>query len=479
VISLKNGAFRYEGAANFAFSGANVEYSAGEFALIAGATGSGKSTFLRTLNGLAPHFTGGIFQGSVGIDGMDLTGREPHDFAHLVGYVNQLAEASFVADTVREELAFGMEQLGIDSATMVARISKVAESLGLVDVLDSPLDTLSGGYQQRVAIAAALSAGQQILLLDEPTSELDESSANSLFQLLETVAHRNGITVLIAEHRVDRLLPRVDSLTIVESGLVTKYSNGPDFNAHAQAAGLLPQVEPTSALPAAASKERLALQATDLSVWYGKNPALEGVNLRLCAGSITGIFGTNGSGKSSLLWALQGTQDHGGTVQIFTDAPSEDRRVGKVKAKLRQVTLVPQSSSDLLMLHTVAAELTEAERVAGLAPGTTVEAFERLVGKLELSLHPRDLSSGQQLALALALQLGKGSPVLLLDEPTRGLDYLARRALAGLLEHLAATGHAILIASHDREFLKSTTQTCIRLDAGRIAAAGPSDVVLA
>ncbi|MDE2409723.1 MAG: ABC transporter ATP-binding protein [Actinomycetales bacterium] len=460
----------------------SVAYSAGEFALIAGATGAGKSTLLRAMNGLAPHFTGGNLTGSVAIDGRDLTGREPHDFAHLVGYVNQLAEASFVADTVREELAFGMEQLGVAPDSMATRIAKIAAALDLTEVLDSPLDELSGGFQQRVAIGAALAAGQQILLLDEPTSELDQASADSLLAVLESLSHRSGVTVILAEHRVDRLIGRVDSLTVVGAdGVITKHSDPQAFESVAGEAGLMPRSahKDTSSTLLQTPDSNPVLVASRVSVQYGGTPALENVNLRLCEGSITGIYGPNGSGKSSLLWALQGETTHGGSVEMRNDAGTLTHIPKNLKERLREVAMVPQSASDLLLMHSVEEELRDADQFAGAGLGATATLLENLVGQIDHALHPRDLSSGQQLALALAIQLNKKSRVLLLDEPTRGLDYQAREALAQQLEVLAARGQAILVASHDREFLLRVTSSCLALKDGRVTKAGPTAAVLA
>ena len=482
MIALRDASVRYDGGKEPVVTSVSVEYSAGEFALVAGATGSGKSTMLRMLNGLAPHFTGGELSGQIVIDGRDRTGQEPHDFAHLVGYVNQLAEASFVADTVREELAFGMEQLGTSQEVMASRIAKVAEALDLTDVLDAPLDELSGGFQQRVAIAAALAAGQQILLLDEPTSELDEVGSSSLLGLLQNLAHRSGITVILAEHRVDRLLSLVDSLTVVRAdGRVIKHSDRENFWAAAESEGLLPKSSPQQHRnsPSPKSQSQLALEAIGVSVSYGLVPALENANLRMRQGEITGIYGPNGSGKSSLLWALQGSVAHEGIVRTATDAERRPSWTNRKDRSRKDFALVPQSASDLLIMHSVGEELQAADKSSGLPSGATAELFEKLAGSVEQQMHPRDLSSGQQLALALSLQLSRKTDILLLDEPTRGLDYRAREALAQQLEVLAKLGQTILVASHDREFLLRVSETCLKLAGGRVLAAGPTEVVLA
>lgn len=472
MIELRNASFRYSGANRYAIANASVKFASGEFALLAGATGSGKSTLLRLFNGLAPHFTGGVFEGEVLVDGRDMTRRMPHDFAHLVGYVAQLAEASFVADTPREELAFGMEQLGVSVSVMTDRIARISRALQLEEVLDQPLGTLSGGFQQRVAVAASLVAGQQVLLLDEPTSELDDAAASSLVQLLQSLAHRTGVTVIVAEHRLDRLLPLVDSLTVVtDDGAVTKTDERQEFEVTMVAHGLTPLTSERQ--QRVTPKSRLLLTAKDLGVEFDGKPVLSGVSLSLTAGTITGVYGSNGSGKSSLLWALQGHLKSSGEVYLFTDAAPRSPGAMKPRELLAWLAMVPQSASDLLILHSVSEELAESDAFANSTSGSSHKRLIELAGDLPLDVHPRDLSSGQQLALALTLQLNKGASVILLDEPTRGLDYRAREVLRQQLEALASAGHAILLASHDSEFIAHTAHATFKLEAGTLMAGTP------
>ena len=215
MISIRDLSFSFTDADSPVLRRLNLDYEQGEFALVCGPTGSGKSTLLRALNGLIPHHSSGLLSGEVFIDGVQFAGKQPHEVAHLVGFVNQQPEGAFVTDTVLEELAYGMEQLGISEAQMRERISRFATLFGLSELLEKPLESLSGGQQQRVAIASALIAGQQILLLDEPTSALDVESAHQLLLLLKDLSRKQGITVLLAEHRIERVLDLVDSVTVV------------------------------------------------------------------------------------------------------------------------------------------------------------------------------------------------------------------------------------------------------------------------
>ena len=502
MISIRDLSFSFTDAESPILRRLNLEYAQGEFALVCGPTGSGKSTLLRALNGLIPHHSSGLLSGEVFIDGVQYAGRQPHEMAHLVGFVNQQPEGAFVTDTVVEELAYGMEQLGIAETQMRDRISRFASLFGLSDLLEKPLESLSGGQQQRVAIASALIAGQQILLLDEPTSALDVESAHQLLLLLKDLSRKQGITVLLAEHRIERVLDLVDSVTVVHGdGSASKAMTADGLDAVLRNYKMVPPVIELGQkmgwqpLPLNVSGAKVAwdanagrvetrvsrsagerlLKADAVGVSYGTTHAVADVSLELLAGSSTAVVGPNGSGKSSLLWALQGSLGFTGTVTLADgSAPGSH----SPQLRLKHLALVPQNASDLLVLGSIAQELADSDEFAGASRGTTAEIFRSLAGRIDPNRHPRDLSSGQQLALVLAIQLAKGADVVLLDEPTRGLDYEAKRKLVLQLGELQESGKAILIASHDVEFVAAVADYVILLRKGSVAAFGPATEVL-
>lgn len=184
----------------------------GELCLVAGRTGAGKSTLLRAINGLVPHFTGGTLHGAVTVDGRDTRTHPPRDLADVVGVVGQDPLAGFVTDTVEEELAYGMEQLALSPAVMRKRVEETLDLLGIADLRDRPLRTLSGGQQQRVAIGAVLTAHPRVLVLDEPTSALDPTAAEDVLATVTRLVHDLGVTVVLAEHRLERVLQYADRL---------------------------------------------------------------------------------------------------------------------------------------------------------------------------------------------------------------------------------------------------------------------------
>jgi energy-coupling factor transport system ATP-binding protein len=433
MLKLRNVNFTYKHADEPALKNINLELIQGEFVLLQGATGSGKSTLLKAINGLAPHFTGGRMSGSVHINGVDTTRQQPHNVAELVGFVNQQPESAFATDTVEEELAFGLEQLGWPVAAIAVRVAELAKLFDLVDIPTRPLVELSGGQQQRVAIASAIAARQKLLLLDEPTSALDSGSAESLVATLQNLSQVEGLTILLAEHRVERVLPFTNrSIFIDELGTLSASSN--------PAISHLPDDrEQRKAQPG-----NIILKCANLTDAAGPRFKLKNIDLNLREHQIVGVLGDNGAGKSTLLSAV---------LEVA---------LGQNVA----TAMVPQNASDLLFLSSVSDELAEADSASGSS--TAGAWLEQLIGRIDPNKHPRDLSSGQQLGLVLAIQLSRGAKILILDEPTRGLDSKSKVRLKQALVELRDLGHAILIATHDEAFLTDLADEVLTIHDGRI-----------
>ncbi|GAA4539046.1 ABC transporter ATP-binding protein [Amycolatopsis samaneae] len=487
----------------------------GELCLVAGRTGAGKSTFLGAINGLVPHFTGGLLSGRVRVAGKDTAKHPPREFADVVGVVGQDPLAGFVTDTVEEELAYGMEQLAVPPEVMRKRVEETLDLLGIAELRNRPLRTLSGGQQQRVAIGAVLTAHPKVLVLDEPTSALDPTAAEDVLAAITRLVHDLGTTVVVAEHRLERVAQYADRLLhlpgdgsvrsgtpaeilatadvappIVELGRLAGWSPLPLSvrDARRRAGPLRDRLSEVVMRPnvafgaldapnATLGRSGPALEASSVQVRYGDVAAVRGVDLRLAQGEILALMGRNGSGKSSLLWAVQGSGPRsGGRV----DVGGADPHALKPRQARALVGLVPQTPGDLLYLDSVDAECAQADHESGAAPGTARGLLDRLTPGIDGALHPGDLSEGQRLSLVLAVQLTATPPVLLLDEPTRGLDYQAKRQFAAVLAELAARGRAIVVATHDVEFVATVAHRVIVMAEGEIVADGPTkDVVVA
>jgi energy-coupling factor transport system ATP-binding protein len=473
----------------------------GELVLVAGRTGVGKSTLLGTFNGLVPAFTGGRLTGDVLVDGVSVVDRPPRERVDVVGYVGQDPSAGFVTDSVEEELAYGMEQLGLPAATMRRRVEETLDLLGIAPLRRRNLRTLSGGEQQRVAIGAVLTMHPRVLVLDEPTSALDPTAAEDVLATLSRLVQDLGVSVVLAEHRLERVVPFADQMVLltghdgavvsgdpavllrqapvapplVELGRAAGWDPLPltvrDARRRARALDLsTPERPEPSPVPAPD-----VLAARRLSVAHGQRVALREVSLDLAEGSVTALMGRNGAGKSTLLWALQGSgRRDAGSVAVLGEDPAA------VPAPRRRclVGLVPQAPADLLYLETVAEECETADGQAGTEPGATRALLDRLVPGVPEDAHPRDLSEGQRLALVLAIVLVSAPKVLLLDEPTRGLDYPGKDALGRILRDLAATGTTVLLATHDVEFVATVAQRAVVLAEGEVVSAGPAATVL-
>jgi energy-coupling factor transporter ATP-binding protein EcfA2 len=483
----------------------------GELVLVTGRTGAGKSTLLRAVNGLVPHFTGGRLSGRVTVDGRDTRTSPPRELADVVGYVGQLPADGFVTDTVEEELAYAMESLGMAQPVMRRRVADVVDLLGLADLRDRPLGGLSGGQQQRVAIGSVLTAGAKILVLDEPTSALDPPAAEDVLAALTRLVHDLGLTVLIAEHRLERVVQYADLVVQLDdhgrasadspaaamrSGPVAppvvqlgRWANWQPLplsvrDARRAAGPLRDQLASQSPpRPSSPPARRSAATIRQAVVRYGDVVALAGLDLDLAAGEVVALMGRNGSGKSTLLATLVGlVRPTSGQLRVGGLDPA---RMAPAEL-VRHVAMVPQQPADLFYADTVDGELgVDGTRVrTRSADPERAERARTLLDRLAPGIgggcHPRDLSEGQRLALALAIVVSGQPPVLLLDEPTRGVDYLGKERLADVLRELALAGTAIVLATHDVELAAEVCDRTVVLADGEIVADGATaDVVTA
>ena len=611
MIRFEDVSVTYEGAAEPTVQGVDFEVPEGELVLLVGPSGVGKSTILGAVSGLVPHFTGGTLRGRVTVAGRDTRTHKPRELADVVGTVGQDPLSHFVTDRVEDELAYGMESLGLAPDVMRRRVEETLDLLGLADLRDRPIATLSGGQQQRVAIGSVLTPHPRVLVLDEPTSALDPAAAEEVLAVLQRLVHDLGTTVLLAEHRLERVIQYADQVAVLPApgaplqlghpadmmavspvyppvvalGRLAAWSPlpltvrdarrragslrdqlAPSADSRAaqpsQSAGSRSATHPTPAPPAGSRNSaqpaaspatkpsqpadirtathptpappagnRAAKAAPDprkggtrqarpndtaptsaptrrwlplfrkhtappvtqpptpmptvevhaLSVRRARIQALRHIDLTITPGETLALMGRNGAGKSTLLNTLVGlTEPTTGSVTVGGLAPHRT----PPPTLIRHVGLVPQEPRDLLYADTVAAECTAADRDAHVTPGTCRALLSNLlpdttgITGITDDTHPRDLSEGQRLTLALAVVLTARPPLLLLDEPTRGLDYAAKARLVTLLRDLAAEGHAIVLATHDVELAAELAHRVVLLADGEVIADGPTAEVV-
>ncbi|MGW2210436.1 ABC transporter ATP-binding protein [Streptomyces sp. NPDC001781] len=520
MIRFEDVTVTYDGAAEPTVRGVDFEVPEGELVLLVGPSGVGKSTILNAVSGLVPHFTGGTLRGRVTVAGRDTRAHKPRELADVVGTVGQDPLAHFVTDTVEDELAYGMESLGLAPEVMRRRVEETLDLLGLADLRDRSIGTLSGGQRQRVAIGSVLTPHPRVLVLDEPTSALDPAAAEEVLAVLQRLVHDLGTTVLMAEHRLERVVQYADQVAllpapgtppvlgapaemmavspvippVVELGRLAGWSPLPlTIRDARRRAGRLreslagAEPEPQGRPPATAAPSRRRFRRTapaepqvaevrGLAVRRGRVDALRGVDLTVGPGETVALMGRNGAGKSTLLGSLVGlVAPTSGSVRVGGAAPHRLRPAELV----RRVGLVPQEPRDLLYADTVGAECVAADKDAAADPGTCRALVSELLPGITDDTHPRDLSEGQRLALALAVVLTARPPLLLLDEPTRGLDYAAKARLAAVLRGLAAEGHALVLATHDVELAAEIAHRVVLLADGEVMADGATaDIVV-
>ncbi len=505
MIRFDHVSFTYTGTTTPTINDLNLHIAEGELVVVIGETGTGKTTLLRAINGLVPHFSGGTLAGTVTVDGRTTQGNRPRDLADIVGYVAQNPLATFVTETVEDELAYTMENLGVPPEAMRRRVEDTLDLLGLADIRHRSLRALSGGQQQRVAIGAVLTASPRLLVLDEPTSALDPAAAEEVLTSLARLVHDLGLTVVMAEHRLERVLPFADRVVLIPSagtsvrqgtpadimktspvapplielGRLVKWEPLPltvrDARRLAQPlrltlADAAPPIPPT---PRATPTDIASVRR--LSVSYGPVAALHEIDLTIRRAEVAVLMGRNGSGKSTLLNALSGGRaPTRGSIEVDGTTP----HALKPTDLIRHVGLVPQDPGLLLYGESVEGECATADRVARLDPGTTLATLDRVLPGLPRDRHPRDLSEGQRLALALAVVLAPAPPLLLLDEPTRGLDYPSKDRLITVLRDLASGGHGIVLATHDVELAARVADRAVVLADGTVISDGPARQVV-
>jgi energy-coupling factor transport system ATP-binding protein len=478
--SLSGLSFRYAAASDDVLREVTLLLDGG-LVLVAGSSGSGKSTLLRVLNGLVPHFHGGSIGGRAIVAGLDVLRTPTRLLAREVGFVFQDPETQMVGGSVEREVAFGLENLGVAAADARRRVGEALELCGLDALRGRAVATLSGGERQRVAVAASVAMGCGILALDEPTSQLDAQGAAAVTSLCAALAAR-GTTVVVAEHRMERLLPVAASVVVCEAGRVA----GPGAPRRlARRLAAPPQVVELGIragwdpLPLTVDEVRATLRRTPAppngarhrpvggeQAWalrgvvagpHTGSPIVEGVDVVGHAGEVVALVGPNGGGKTTLLRTLSGL--------IPPIAGDVWRRPGRVAH-------LPQNPGAVLHLPTVRAEVELTLR--RLRDTDDVDALLALLGLGALATrHPRDLSSGERQRAAIAALLCGHPALAVLDEPTRGMDAAARRALTALVVRLAGQGAAVVLATHDADLAAALADRVVEVRERAVRDLGP------
>jgi energy-coupling factor transport system ATP-binding protein len=500
IINIEHVTYTYPGEGRAALRDFSLRVFDSEFLLVTGVSGAGKSTMLRLFNGLVPHFYGGTLSGSVRVAGRDPVAEGPGDMSDVVGLVFQDPEAQFVAEIVEDEMAFAMENAGLPLQTMRKRVEEALNALGIEHLRGRRVSTLSGGERELVAIASVLTLHPRVLVLDEPTSQLDPQSAEEVLDSLVKLNRDLGLTVVLSEHRLERVVEHADRILYLDPEQAPLLGEPREVLAKAPLAPPIVQVGKLlgwQPLPLTIKEARRFTSGTDIAeppleptatrddaapafdlrgVWfaYGGREVLRGLDLRVSSGEITALMGRNGAGKTTILklavGLLKPARGHVTTLGL-------DTRRASLDDISRLVGYVPQQPDVLLFADTVQGEVDFTRRSHGLPPDGA-----GLLAQLGLarygSADPRDLSVGERQRVALAAVLSGEPSAVVLDEPTRGLDYLQKEALAIILRGLRDHGKAVLLATHDVELAAQLADRVVLMGDGSVVADGPAREVM-
>lgn len=524
IVEIKNLWYKYPNSSDWVLRNINLRIMRGDFLCITGPSGCGKSTLLYSLNGIVPQATGGLMEGKVIVNSLDTFEYSVYELSKIVALVQQNPESQMRTFTVRDELAFGPENLLLPRQEIFDRIEWAAKMVDIESLLDREIRELSGGQKQRVAIAAALSMKPDILVLDEPTSNIDPSSSIEIAKNLKAMHSRMSLTIVLSEHKLDLFLPMANRFIVMKEGgivcdgdprsVLSRYRDflleigvrPPElfelFSNLTRAGYRCPPNPPLSLEEALEFfKENLErpfkcicspsrskgppegepiIQVENLSYVYPNGfKALDGINLQVRAGEFIGILGNNGSGKTTFLLHLIGIlKPQKGKVLIF----GMDTRTTPISTIARRVGIVFQYPSQQLFENSVRDEVLFAPRNFGMSEETVVERFHGLLKDVDLEgldeRHPHSLSVGQMKRLNLASILIYDPDLIIMDEPFLGQDYGHIRKVMGILSELNRKGKTILIVSHHITELAEYANRLLLFEGGRIIEDGPTREVL-
>ena len=494
LLEIRHLTFTYPNCTSPAIADVSLTVEKGEFLTVCGPTGCGKSTLLRLMKReLAPL---GDRSGDVLVDGRPQSALTDHEAASRIGYVMQRPEHQIVTDKVWHELAFGLENLSLPQPVIARRVAEMAAYFGIEGWFDKDVSTLSGGQKQLLNLASVMIMQPELLILDEPTAQLDPIAAADFIATVRKLNRELGTTVIITEHRLEEVIPVCDRLLVLQQGRVLDCGaprivagrmrdvpemmpfmpaatrlfhvlnaqgacpldvrEGRDFIGTRGVTGCFSSEKPiASAAP--------ALEFREVYFRYGRNlpDVLQGMSFIVGMGEICCILGGNGSGKSTTLSVAAGlNRAYSGDVRVFGKRLKEYKNQALYRNCL---TLLPQDVQSVFLCNTVREELAECGAFADLLPFD----FAPLLDK-----HPYDLSGGEQQMVALAKVLATQPRLLLLDEPTKGIDAAAKERLVGVLAALKAQGMTLVIVTHDVEFAAECADRCCFMFRGQIVSDG-------
>ena len=467
MIEMDHFSFTYGGATNPVLKDVSFNVKEGEFVIVVGLSGSGKSTLCRALNGLIPHFYGGSVTGTVTVDGQDTRTSSTAKLASTIGMVFQDPENQLVMTNVENEMAFGMENLALAKKDMTERVDYYSRYFDIERFFKRFIPELSGGEKQKVALASVLAMKPKYIVLDEPTSQLDEETAALFLDFLHQLNREQGVAIVLIEHRLERCLRFAKRIAFMEEGRIV---------ADGTPEAVLPLLK-SKGLIADFSRQvnedghsSIILSARNLSFAYGQTPILQNLMLDVMGNEVVAIVGANGCGKSTLLRHLNGLlRPKQGSVELF----GKDIAKSTTASMAREIGYLGQNPNNYLFEETLQKELEFTLRNLKIAREEWSERMDWALEVLDLErfrhTFPRDLSCGQRERAALASVIVGKPKILILDEPTRGMDYWNKAKLAAILESLKEQGMTTILVTHDYRFVAEHANRVLLLSDGRLS----------
>lgn len=521
MIEIKKLSFKYSSSQKLSLDNISLNIEDGEFVLITGPSGCGKSTLCRCLNGLIPSFYGGQISGEATVQNMDAIRTSTSDMAKKVGMVFQDPENQLVSSNVEREIAFGLENLGFPKDVMVKRIEEVLDTVGIDHLRHRDISSLSGGEKQKIAIASVLALHPEIIVLDEPTSELDPKGAEEVIQLVKRLNEELGVTIILIEHRLDRVIQSADRLIVMDNSKII-FDNSPQewilFNNGGNTNIAIPPVallysklkekdsnlavpltikegrknfanvlkkqnwKNVSSISSPSNSNKDELLVSIRSLWY-KYPegeaVLKDVNLDLYKGEFIALIGRNAAGKTTLAKMLNGLlKPSKGKVMI----KGLDTKKTSVESLSKVIGYVFQDPNLHLFADTVEEEITFMMNNLGFSKEIIENRLNAILKNFNLEYcqydYPHSLSTGEKQRVALASVMSARPEILILDEPTRGLDYKLKKNLMNYLTDYRKTGGTVLLISHDIELIAEFGERVVLMSEGKIIADGDKHKIL-
>jgi energy-coupling factor transporter ATP-binding protein EcfA2 len=474
LIAIEGLSFRFQGSSHDALRDVSLSISPGEFVVVAGPSGCGKSTLALAVGGYLFHQYDGETNGSVTVAGMDVGQYPIYDVAEVVGLVQQNPEAQFCTLTVQDEIAFGLENRRVPPHDIRERIDWVLSIVGATHLADRPLANLSGGEKQKVAIAAMMASKPQVLIFDEPTSNLDPTATAEIFGVISHIRAKAGITVIVVEHKVDYLLPFEPRLVVMEEGSIA-YDGPFDRSQLAQ----IPANEHSHHVPSGkesivAQGRSMTLHMEDVEVGHNGQPVLQDVSLRIGPGEFIAVMGDNGSGKTTLLQTMMGLlKPQRGWVEVL----GHDMGEKAVSSLAREVGFVFQNPDHQLFAESVWQEAIFAPSNFGVLDNETCARVRDLLATCglegRLDEHPYRLSYGEKRRLNLISVLAYSPRLILLDEVLIGQDPRNAAFLLDLLQERVLRGDTVVMVNHAPEITARYATRLLFFNSGQIRVDAP------